>query len=190
MNYREEVPVIQDKLRKQLKKSRYVHTLGVAYTASCLAMKHGEDPDKAIIAGLLHDCVKYMSGDEMYELALKYKLDISDAEKAKPDLLHAKLGSYTARKKYDIDDEDILSAIRYHTTGRPDMSLFEKIIYVADYIEPGRDKMPRLDIIRKTAFEDIDLCLRMILEDSVNYLNGSGMFIDSTTIETYNYYCK
>lgn len=189
-DYKKAIPEIQDKLRKKLKNSRYVHTLGVAYTASCLAMKYGLDPDKALMAGLLHDCAKYMPGDEMYEIAVKNKLEISDAERVKPDLLHAKLGSFYAKKKYGVVDEEILSAIRFHTTGRPDMTLFEKIIYISDYIEPGRDKMPRLDVIRKEAFEDIDSCLKMILEDSVEYLTSSGMFIDNTTIETYNFYCK
>lgn len=181
---------IQKKLSNKLSESRFQHTLGVAYTAGCLAMKHGEDFNKAITAGLLHDCAKYMNGSEMLKLAEKYKLDITSAEQIKPDLLHAKLGSYFAEKKYKIDDEEILSAIRYHTTGKPDMTMLEKIVYLADYIEPGRDKMPRLNDIRKIAFEDIDACLRMVLEDSVKYLQSSGMEIDDTTIKTYEFYCK
>lgn len=189
MDYSKEIVKIQNKLKRRLKDSRYQHTLGVAYTAGCLAMKYEEDMNSAIIAGLLHDCAKYMDSDEMLKNAEKAKLEISDTEYKKPDLLHAKLGAYYAKKKYDIDDNNILSAIRYHTTGRPDMTLLEKIIYIADYIEPGRDKMPRLDTIRKMAFEDLNRCLEMILEDSVDYLNKSGMTIDNTTLETYNFYC-
>ena len=189
MDYSKEIVKIQNKLKRRLKDSRYQHTLGVAYTAGCLAMKYEEDMNSAIIAGLLHDCAKYMDSDEMLKNAEKAKLEISDTEYKKPDLLHAKLGAYYAKKKYDIDDNNILSAIRYHTTGRPDMTLLEKIIYIADYIEPSRDKMPRLDTIRKMAFEDLNRCLEMILEDSVDYLNKSGMTIDNTTLETYNFYC-
>lgn len=185
-----EISKIHKKLQKKLSESRFQHTLGVSYTAGCLAMKHGENVDSAIIAGLLHDCAKYMSGDEMLKLAKKYKLEISKAESVKPDLLHAKLGSYFAKEIYNIDDENILSAIRFHTTGKPDMTLLEKIIYLADYIEPGREKMPRLAEIRKEAFNDIDLCLRMVLEDSVNYLKSSSMEMDTTTLETYEFYCK
>lgn len=181
---------IQNKLKDKLKPNRYQHTLGVSYTAGCLAMKYETDVNKAIIAGLLHDCAKYMPGEKMLEIAQKEKLDISEAEYTKPDLLHAKLGALYAKKKYEIDDEDILSAIRFHTTGKPDMTILEKIVYIADYIEPGRDKMPRLNEIRRVAFEDIDACLRMILEDSVDYLNSSDMTVDDTTIKTYKFYCE
>lgn len=190
MNYLNNIEEIQKKLKSKLKSSRYQHTLGVSYTAGALAMKYSIDIDKAVIAGLLHDCAKYMPADEMLKASTKYGLNISKAEYAKPDLLHAKLGAYFARKKYQIEDDEVLSAIRYHTTGKPDMTTLEKIVYIADYIEPFRDKMPRLDIIRKTAFEDLDACLRMILEDSVAYLNASKMEIDDTTIKTYEYYCK
>ena len=190
MDYKKEIPEIQKKLKRKLSDTRYQHTLGVAYTAGCLAMKYDLDSKKAIVAGLLHDCAKYMAPEEMLQKALKFKLDVSDAEMVKPDLLHAKLGEYYAKNKYKVDDLDILQSIRFHTTGKPDMSLFEKIIYIADYIEPGRDKMPRLDLIRRVAFEDIDKCLKMILEDTVSYLKKSSMKFDNTTIETYNYYCK
>ena len=131
-----------------------------------------------------------MDGEEMLNKAQKAGLPITEYELNKPDLLHAKLGSYYANKKYDINDEDILSAIECHTTGKPQMNLLEKIVYVADYIEPLRYKMPRLDVIRKLAFEDIDECLKLILSDTLKYLKSSGMMIDKATIDTYNYYCK
>lgn len=187
-DYKLDIIRIQKKLKKKLSDSRYQHSLGVAYTAGALAMKYSEDINKAVIAGLLHDCAKFMTGEEMLEMSTKKFIDVSEAESIKPDLLHAKLGSYFAIKKYGIKDPDINSAIRFHTTGKPDMNLLEKIIYIADYIEPNRDKMPRLDIIRKIAFEDIDLCLKMILEDSVEYLKNSCMSIDETTFQTYEYY--
>lgn len=181
---------IQNKLKNKLSEHRYIHTIGVAYTASCMAMKYSCDIDKAFLAGLLHDCAKYMNNDEFIKFATQNDIKISDAEKNKPDLLHAKIGAYFAKEKYGIKDKEIISAIRFHTTGKPNMSIFEKIIYIADYIEPGRDKMPRLDVIRKVAFEDLDQCLCMILEDSVEYLKKSGMNIDNTTIETYEFYCN
>ena len=183
-----DIEKIQKKLKRKLSDSRYQHTLGVAYTSGCLAMKYELNINMAIVAGLLHDCAKYMSGEEMLECAKKAKLEMSNTEYDKPDLLHAKLGAYYAYKKYAIEDEEILSAIRCHTTGKPDMSLLEKIVYISDYIEPGRDKMPRLEEIRRVAFEDIDKCLMMILEDSVAYLKASNMKIDDTTLKTYEYY--
>jgi len=187
-DYKAIIPKIEKKLKKKLSDTRYQHTLGVAYTAGSLAMKYSLDVDKAIVAGLLHDCVKYMTPEKMMSKALSNSIEISTAEREKPDLLHAKLGSLYAAEKYNIIDDDILSAIRWHTTGRPDMTLFEKIIYIADYIEPNRDRMPRLEIVRKLAFENIDECLLMILSDSVEYLKNSGMQIDETTILTYEYY--
>lgn len=181
---------IQGKLKRKLSDTRYAHTVSVSHTCACLAMKYEYDVNKAIIAGLLHDCAKYMDGEEMLNKAQKAGLTISDYELNKPDLLHAKLGSYYANKKYNINDEEILSAIECHTTGKPKMSLLEKIVYIADYIEPFRCKMPRLDVIRKLAFEDIDECLKLILSDTLKYLKSSGMMIDKATIDTYNYYCK
>lgn len=186
--YINKIENIKSKLKKKLSDSRYVHTIGVAYTAGALAMKYSVDYDKAIIAGLLHDSVKYMSDEKMLKKARLNGLEITDIEMAKPDLLHAKLGSLYAKNKYDIDDEDILLAIRYHTTGRANMSLLEKIIYIADYIEPNRYKMPRLDVIRRIAFEDIDRCIAMILEDTIQYLKKSNVPIDTTTYEAYTYY--
>ena len=181
---------IQGKLKRKLSDTRYAHTVSVSHTCACIAMKYEYDVNKSIIAGLLHDCAKYMDGEEMLNKAQKAGLSISDYELNKPDLLHAKLGSYYANKKYNINDEEILSAIECHTTGKPKMNLLEKIVYVADYIEPFRCKMPRLDVIRKLAFEDIDECLKLILSDTLKYLKSSGMMIDKATIDTYNYYCK
>ena len=185
-----EIIRIQNRLQRKLSDTRYAHTVSVSHTCACLAMKYEYDVNKAIVAGLLHDCAKFMDGKEMLDKAQKAGLSITDYELNKPDLLHAKLGSYYANKKYDINDEDILSAIKCHTTGKPNMNLLEKIVYVSDYIEPLRYKMPKLDVIRKIAFEDIDECLKLILTDTLNYLKSSGMMIDKATIDTYNYYCK
>lgn len=185
-----DISKLQTKLKSKLSASRYQHTLGVAYTCSCLAMKYEEDYTQALIAGLLHDCAKYMSDEEMLDSAKKAKIDISDVEQKMPALLHAKLGAYFAKKKYNVDDELILDAIACHTTGKPAMNTLEKILYISDYIEPGRNKMPRLAEIRKAAFEDLDICLKMILSDTVEYLKNNKSFIDDTTLDTYEYYCK
>lgn len=187
-NYKEEITKLQKKLKNKLSSSRYEHSLGVAYTAGCLAMKYNEDMDKAIVAGLLHDCAKYMSPDEMLKIAVEKGIEISDVEKLKPDLLHAKLGSYYAKNKYKITDDDINNAILCHTTGKPNMTVFEKILYIADYIEPGRYKMPRLNKIREMAFIDLDKCLSMILIDTMNYLEKSNMKIDEMTKKTCDFY--
>ena len=103
-------------------------------------------------------------------------------------MLHGKVGAYLAKHKYEIDDIQIQHAIAVHTTGCPHMNLLDKIIYIADYIEPHRDKAPHLEEIRHMAYTDIDRCLFMILEDSVAYLSAMPQDMDPLTLETYNYY--
>ena len=113
---------------------------------------------------------------------------MSEFEIANPFLLHAKLGAYVARKKYHVTDEDILSAIQYHTTGRTNMSMLEKIVFVADYIEPNRYKAKNLAEIRKMSFADIDEAVYMILRDTLAYLKSNPKTIDTTTNDAYKYY--
>ncbi len=190
------------KLRKEmeqaLERKRYEHTLGVAYTAANLAMVHGVDVEKALIAGMLHDSAKCMSHRKQISLCKKNHMLLSEieAEEHSP-LLHAKAGSCLAQNKYGITDEDILRAISYHTTGRPHMSPLEKIIYIADYIEPGREHAKRncadtqsLTEVRKMAYCDLDGTLCRILSDTLEYLSQKGATIDSMTSQTYEYYCQ
>ena len=121
---------IKKKVKKSMDKQRYDHTKGVMYTAGCLAMANEYPIDKAMLAGLLHDCAKCIPGHTKIRMCEKYNLEISEIERKNPSLLHAKLGAYLAKDKYDIEDEEILMAIRSHTTGRPGMSLLEKIVYI------------------------------------------------------------
>lgn len=179
---------IQDKLRKKFKGNRFIHTLGVQYTSVCLAMKYGEDLKKAELAGLLHDCAKQLPEKKMIELCEKHHETISEMEYSQPFLLHGKAGACIAREKFDIHDEDILNAMRYHTTGRPAMTLLEKIVFVADYIEPGRKKAEHLDELRKMAFENIDETVLIILEQTLNYLKETDKMIDHHTVITRDYY--
>ena len=180
------------KIKKQLSKSldhkRYEHTLGVAYTAAALAMCHGEDIVKAELAGLLHDCAKCLDNEKKIHICEKHHINISEAEQRNPFLLHAKVGAHLAYKKYRAEDTDVLNAILYHTTGRPEMSLLEKIVYIADYIEPGRDQAPNLSYIRELSFHDLDKALIKILEDSLEHLKESEKEIDPMTQKTYDYY--
>ena len=181
---------MQKKLKPHLDKDRYSHTLGVMYTAAALAMCHGADLDQALTAGLLHDCAKCIPGETKIRLCRRYHLNISEAEQKNPSLLHAKLGAFLAAKKYHVRDRDILNAIASHTTGRPHMSVLEKIIYIADYMEPGREELPNMGDVRKLAFQDLEECLYRILKDSLTYLNSKDMVIDPMTEKTYLYYKK
>ena len=186
---KQNITKIRRKLMTELDKERYEHTLGVMYTAASMAMRYDtEKIDQALLAGLLHDCAKCIPGDTKVKLCNKYHLNVSEIEKANPSLLHAKLGAFLAAKKYHIQDKEIVNAIASHTTGRPHMTLLEKIIYIADYIEPGRMELPNMKKIRKLAFEDIDECLYQILKDSLVYLENKSMPIDPMTEKTYLYY--
>lgn len=177
-------------LKKEMDDSRFEHTLGVMYTCGALAMRYGYDLDKAMLAGLMHDCAKCMPNAKKLKMAEKHHLEITDLERKNPFMLHAKLGAFLAKKKYDIEDPEILDAIRWHTTGRPDMTLLDKIVYIADYIEPKRDKAPNLPQIRQMAFMDLDQTLIKILEDTLGYLGDSPEHVDSMTKKTYDYYIQ
>ena len=187
---------IKKYLKKHLTKERYHHTVGVAYTAMSMAMKYNPQPDnnefmiKAEIARLLHDCAKCMDNDKKIRICNKNQISYSKIEAENPYLLHGKVGAYIARKEFDILDEDILNAITWHTTGRPAMSLLEKIIFVADYIEPSRRPIPELNLIRQLAFTDIDQAVIKILENTLKYLNEKGNPIDDMTQKTYDSYIR
>lgn len=181
---------IKKTLSKQLDAKRYEHTIGVAYTAASLAMRYGADIEKAYLAGLLHDCAKCIETDEKLTLCKKYKVKLTPFEIEHPFLIHAKLGSSLAEKKYGIEDPEVLSAIRYHTTGKPDMGLMEKIVFSADYIEPGRKIIPGLEEIRKIIFTDFDQAVCLILEGTMRHLKNKEQPIDELSIEAYEYYCK
>jgi nicotinate-nucleotide adenylyltransferase len=175
-------------MQKELKPSRYIHTIGVANMAYSLAIRWNYPAVTAQVAGMLHDCAKCISDEKRISVCEKNNIPITEIEYKYPHLLHGKVGAHYCKSKYEVFDEQIAHAIEVHTTGCPNMNLLDKIIFVADYIEPGRDKQPRLDVIRATAFTDLDLCVYLILEDSVNYLNTNPDMVDPTTIDTFNFY--
>ena len=146
---------IEKKLSKYLDEDRFQHTMGVMYTSACLAMVHGYDIKDAQVSGLLHECAKCIPNKKKITMCEKNKIDITEFERTNPFLIHAKLGAFLAKDKYKVEDPEILSAITWHTTGKEDMTLLEKIIYIADYIEPARNKAPRLTEISRLAFEDL-----------------------------------
>ena len=178
----------QKKLQRYMDKSRYQHTLGVMYTAASLAMAYQYDIDKAMFAGLLHDCAKNVPHEKKLELCKKYQVEVTDIERENPFLLHAKVGAIIARKKYHVKDEEILHAIAVHTTGAPNMNTLDMILFIADYIEPGRDKAKNLGQVRKMAYQNLEHTVEKILSDTLNYLNGKSGRIDPTTELTYQYY--
>lgn len=179
---------LQKKLKKQLDSARFEHTLGVMYTAAALAMTHDVDMQQAQVAGLLHDCAKCLSTKKKFKLCAQKGLEITEYEEKNPFMLHARLGAVLARDKYGVEDPQVLSAIRWHTTGKPEMSALDKIIFIADYIEPGRCKANNLPEIRRMAFTDLDHCMYMICRDTLVYLEERGAAIDDMTKQACEYY--
>ena len=186
---RENIDLIKADLKEKLPKKRYEHTLGVAYTAASLAMCYGEDILKAELAGILHDVAKAKKSFELKDDMKGYIDPYTDgayvdliANKA-PQILHAVYAPYLAKKDYKIEDKDILSAIRWHTTGKKDMTMLEKIVFVADYIEPNRKKLPDLDRIRTLSFHDISEAVKVTAKSTIEYLGSQGMYIDKFTYE-------
>lgn len=187
-------PIELRKIRKAMKKSldakRFEHTLGVEYTSAALAMRYGADIKNAQLAGLLHDCAKCLTDEKRLSICEKHNISINDVERRNPFLLHAKVGSFLAMEEYRVYDPDVINAILNHTTGRPGMSLLEKIVFVADYIEPGRKQAPNLKQIREMAFVDLDKTLIMILGDTLAYLEITDGETDPMTQKTYEYYMQ
>ena len=186
----EELKKIKKDLKKELDKNRYQHTLGVMYTASCLAMRYSGDIQQAMLAGLLHDCAKCIPAERQIHLCEKNRIPMRDVELKNPHLLHAKLGALLAKSQYGIKDKTVLHAIEAHTTGMPNMGLLDKIIFVADYIEPHRDKAPDLAEVRKLAFDDINEAVLRILYDTIHYLDQRRGAVDPVTYGTYEFYRK
>lgn len=181
---------IRKAMEKELDPKRYEHTLGVAYTAAALAMRYNASIYNAQLAGLLHDCAKCISNEKKLSICEKNNIVITEVEKRNPYLLHAKVGSFLTENEYEVTDRDVINAVLNHTTGRPGMSLLEKIIFISDYIEPGRNKAENLSEIRKMAFSNLDHALVRILEDTLNFLKEDGKEeIDPMTEKTYQYYC-
>lgn len=179
---------IRGRMKEILKPSRYEHTLGVAYTAACMGMVHGVDPLLCELAGLLHDCAKNMTDEELLEACTDAGILLSEEEKELPQILHSIYGAYLVADKYGISDAEIQNAIRWHTTGKEEMSMLEKIIYIADFIEPLRDKASCLPEARKLAFTDLDACMYVILKNTVEYLEKNSVPVEKHTLKAYQYY--
>ena len=183
-----EIIAIRKHLKKKLSPSRFEHTLGVSYTCMALAMRYGADLDQAELAGLLHDCAKRYDDETILQKCEERGLPLTEGEYRAPAIVHAKLGAWMAEHKYGVTDAQVLSAIACHTTGRPGMTLLEKIVYIADYIEPRRDRAPHLTELRRLAFEDLDEALYRILTQTLSYLKEQDQPADETTEKTWAYY--
>ncbi|HWR41562.1 bis(5'-nucleosyl)-tetraphosphatase (symmetrical) YqeK [Sporomusa sp.] len=175
-----------EKLSQLLSNKRFRHSLGVSQTAADLAARFGEDIDKAKLAGLLHDCARSIPSNNLLQTAAAFGIVVNDVEYRQPLLLHAPLGACLAQKEYGVTDPHILKAIALHTTGGRNLSNLEKIIYLADFIEPSRD-FPGVDKLRSLALDDLDAAMLAAYDQSLHYVIEQGVLIHPATIEGRNY---
>ncbi len=164
-----------------LKHKRIPHVLGTEQEAIRLAERYGADVDKARVGALLHDCTKRLDMDAQLALCRHYGIELDELEQKALKLLHAKTGAAIARDVFGVDEE-IYSAILWHTTGHANMTLLEKILYLADYIEPSRD-FPGVDKLRAVCYKDLDAGLLMGLEMTIGEMNAMGNPVHHATIE-------
>lgn len=171
-------------VQKQLKEERYLHTVGVVSTAIQLAKSYGIDEKKAELAAIFHDYAKYRPKEEMRSIIINEKMP-SDLLEFHHELWHAPVGAYLVKTEVGIEDEEILLAIRSHTTGRPGMTDLEKVIFLADYIEPGR-KFPGVEEARALANKDLNQALIFSLKNTIHFLMSKNQPIYPETFQTYN----
>ena len=181
-----ELPWLRQMVMPYLKADRIAHVTGVESQAVMLAMHWGIDPETAAVAGILHDITKAQSKEKQLKLCEKYGILLEKAEKENPSLLHARTGAALAKERFGVSDE-IVEAIRWHTTGKPDMNTLEKILYLADYTEPNRD-FEGVEELRSLCFEDLDKAMALGLQMSIDDLNERGKPIFHDTMDAYNWY--
>ena len=174
-------------LKENIDEGRLVHSENTAKEAVRLAKLFGADEQKALIAGLLHDVAKSKVTGEQCRLASMYDVDIDAVEAKNPELIHGKLGAAMIQQQLQICDEDILSAVRWHTTGRANMTLLEKIIYLADLIEPCRN-FDGIERIRAMAYHNIDRAMLLALEQVIGFVKSQGYPLHTKSVEAYHYF--
>jgi predicted HD superfamily hydrolase involved in NAD metabolism len=173
-----------DLVKIQLTDHRYQHTLGVMGSAISLAEKYGADVKKAEIAAIFHDYAKFRPKDEMKEI-IRLQGFPQDLLLYNTELWHAPVGAYLVEKEAGVRDLEVLEAIRYHTSGRPNMTLLEKVIYLADYIEPGRH-FPGVEEVREMANVNLEKALIKAIQNTILFLIKKNQTIYPETFYTYN----
>ncbi len=180
---------IIDWLKENLSEERFIHSLSVAKTAKKMAKEFSVDEKKAELAGLLHDCAKEIPYEDMKKIIVENKLDIDEDEIKAKKVLHAPLSAYLAKTKFNVEDEEILSAIRFHTIGKINMTMLEKIIYLADKIEPETRIEPYFEELRQELknTKSLDKTILLSFKMTIKSLVDRGLPINYKTVEVYNH---
>lgn len=176
---------MKDKLKKALNENRYIHSIGVCETAVKMAKIYGVDEEKAYIAGLLHDCAKCFDNEVQVEMCRDYGIVLDEITLACPAVIHAPLGAAVAKAEYGIVDEEILRAIRLHTTGGTDMTKLDKIIYIADMTEPSR-AYNGVDELREISLINLNDAMKKSLHSTLRFNIQKGTVIHPDTLSAWN----
>lgn len=176
---------IRNEIKGLLKESRFKHCLGVENEALKLGIIYNLDLEKCRIAAIAHDCAKQFSDEELINRAKSYGYEIDEIQYNSPQLLHGLVGAEYLKREFDIIDDDIYNAVCYHTTGRKNMSVLEKVIYIADAIEEGRD-YPGVKEIREVAISNIDEAIYMSCNSTISYVVKRNLLIHPLTIDLRN----
>lgn len=186
------VDKIKEKLQSAMSIERYIHTLGVAEEAKKLAANYGNEElvKKAEFAGLLHDCAKDYPADMKRRFCKEYHINVDEIMNKQIDLVHPFLGAEVAKREYGVSDAEILEAIKWHTTGKANMSVLDEIIFIADYIEPNRESFEGIEEARSLAYENLDKAMAYILESTIEYVNKRDRALHPYSAEALNYYEK
>lgn len=178
---------MREKLSTLLTDHRYTHSLGVVETAVKMAEIFGANVEKTEIAALLHDCAKQIPHNTQLEMCKEYGIPLDEVKEKELGLLHAELGAYMAEHDFGIKDSEILDAIRYHTLGRENMSVMEKILYLADIVEPNRKEFDGLKELRELCFKDLDRALLFGFGLTIAHTNRRGHILHNQTIDAERY---
>ncbi len=176
---------IENYLKSKLTPERYTHVLSVRGLALDLAEKYGADMRKVNLAALLHDCAKWMRTSEQYKAAASYEIELDEIERYNPSLLHALIGVEFAVSHFNVDNPEILNAIRIHTTGSGKMTLIDKILYIADFAEPKRNHA-EAHTVRELAYQDLNKAVFEVSRYKIELLLAKGVLIHPHTIDAYN----
>ncbi|ART77358.1 phosphohydrolase [Sutcliffiella horikoshii] len=171
-------------VKEQLTERRYVHTIGVMEAAIELAERYGVDKDKAELAAIFHDYAKFRDKEEMRRIIIDQKMP-QDLLQFHDELWHAPVGAYLVEKEAGVSDDEVLEAIRCHTSGKINMSTLDKVLYVADYIEPGRD-FPGVEQVRESAKSSLDIAVIQAMKNTITYLLTRNQPVYPDTFHAYN----
>lgn len=178
---------MEEKLKEMLPERRLQHSFNVSKCAVKLSKIYNCDEEKAKIAGLVHDCAKYFTDDQIENCIKKFNIELDSLEENNIALSHSVIGSYVAKEVFNIDDEEIINAIKYHTTGRENMSILEKVIYMADLIEEGRN-FPKVEELRELTYSGkLEEALLMSFNNTIKFVIDNNQLIHTRTVKARNY---